>query len=448
MRLSTSLPPALLSLLTILLTSTHPVQAKPYLRNLHLDTHNALEERSCANPCGSESQYCCQASETCVTSGWPPIAQCVAGSGGSSGGSPVQANANGQYQLVTTTWTETDLVLRTSTYSVPISAPTPTTQQATVATGLSCNAQLGESPCNSICCATGQSCQWSQGQMMCVASGGVSGDVSSFYYSSVTGTAFVRPTSNTVQTVTSTGSATTTVPFQSASPTQEGATAGMAATTNNNGLSPGAIAGIVIGVLVGIIILLVICAACCFKGLLDGILAFLGLGPRRRKRETTYIEERHSHRTGGGGGGRWFGASGPSRIDRPAQKEGGGGFGGFTAVAAGLGTLAVLLGLKRRRDRKDRDSYGTASSYSYTDYTSQTRPLITEHTTPPEDIQRDRIIRSGDTHSHFDPPSGWLWGIPPGEKKEKEGWESVWIYGFFGGLLMGVVAYAYKPDTS
>lgn len=58
------------------------------------------------------------------------------------------------------------------------------------------------------------------------------------------------------------------------------------------------------------------------------------------------------------------------------------------------------------------------------------------------------LQRSGDTHSHFDPPSGWLWGIPPGEKKEKEGWENVWIYGFFGGLLMGVVAYAYKPDTS
>ncbi|KAL8944084.1 MAG: hypothetical protein Q9216_000675 [Gyalolechia sp. 2 TL-2023] len=394
MRLSNSLPPTLLSLLSILLTSTYSAQAKPYLRKLNLDTHNPLEERSCANPCGSESQFCCQASETCVTSGWPPIAQCVVGSSGSSGESPAQANANGQYQLVTTTWTETDLVLRTSTYSVPISAPTPTTQQATVATGLSCNAQLGESPCNSICCATGQSCQWSQGQMMCVASGGVSGDVSSFYYSSVTGTAFVRPTSNTVQTITSTGSATTTVPFQSASATQGGATAGMAATTSNNGLSPGAIAGIVIGVLLGIIILLVICAACCFKGLLDGILAFFGLGPRRRKRETTYIEERHSHHAGGGGGGgRWFGASGPSRIDRPPKKEGGG-FSGFTAVAAGLGTLAVLLGLKRRRDRKDRDSYGTGSSYTYSDYTSQTRLLIEEHTTPPEDIQGDSIIVS------------------------------------------------------
>ncbi|KAL8907257.1 MAG: hypothetical protein Q9207_001498 [Kuettlingeria erythrocarpa] len=59
------------------------------------------------------------------------------------------------------------------------------------------------------------------------------------------------------------------------------------------------------------------------------------------------------------------------------------------------------------------------------------------------------LQRSGDgAHSHYDPPSGWLWGIPPGEKREKEGWEGVWIYGFFGGLMMGVVAYAYKPDTS
>lgn len=56
---------------------------------------------------------------------------------------------------------------------------------------------------------------------------------------------------------------------------------------------------------------------------------------------------------------------------------------------------------------------------------------------------------SEDAHSsHYDPPSGWLWGIPPGEKKEKEGWEGMWVYGMYGSLLFGVVAYAYKPDTS
>lgn len=207
--------------------------------------------------------------------------------------------------------------------------------------------------------------------------GGVVGDVSSFYYSSVTvaasGTAFVRPTSNTVQTVTSTGSATTTVPFQSASPTVGGATAGMTATTANNGLSPGAIAGIVIGVLLGILLLLLICAFCCFKGLLDSVMAFLGVGPKKRRTEETYIEERHSHHhSGGGGGGRaWFGANRPARIDRP--KKDSGGLGGAGAVAAGLGALAVVLGLKRKRDRKDKESYGTRSSYSYSDYTSASK---------------------------------------------------------------------------
>ena len=49
---------------------------------------------------------------------------------------------------------------------------------------------------------------------------------------------------------------------------------------------------------------------------------------------------------------------------------------------------------------------------------------------------------------HYDPPSGWLFGVKPGEKAEKEGWETVWVWGFFGSLGLGVVAYAFKPDTS
>lgn len=56
---------------------------------------------------------------------------------------------------------------------------------------------------------------------------------------------------------------------------------------------------------------------------------------------------------------------------------------------------------------------------------------------------------ASDSHeSHYDPPGGWLWGVPPGQKYEKEGWEGVWIWGFFGGLAVGAVAYIYKPDTS
>ncbi|KAI9722356.1 MAG: hypothetical protein M1812_001828 [Candelaria pacifica] len=49
---------------------------------------------------------------------------------------------------------------------------------------------------------------------------------------------------------------------------------------------------------------------------------------------------------------------------------------------------------------------------------------------------------------HYDPPTGWLWGIPPGETYKKEGWEDIWIYGYFGSLILAAVAYAYKPDTS
>lgn len=55
----------------------------------------------------------------------------------------------------------------------------------------------------------------------------------------------------------------------------------------------------------------------------------------------------------------------------------------------------------------------------------------------------------GDDHgSHYDPPGGWLWGIRPGEKYEKEGWENLFFYGFYGSIGLAVVAYAFKPDTS
>ncbi|KAF3076349.1 hypothetical protein N5P37_006144 [Trichoderma harzianum] len=49
--------------------------------------------------------------------------------------------------------------------------------------------------------------------------------------------------------------------------------------------------------------------------------------------------------------------------------------------------------------------------------------------------------------SQFEPPSGWLWGIKPGEKPEPEGWE--WpMYLFGASLLVAGVALAFKPDTS
>lgn len=54
----------------------------------------------------------------------------------------------------------------------------------------------------------------------------------------------------------------------------------------------------------------------------------------------------------------------------------------------------------------------------------------------------------GAHEDHYDPPGGWLWGLDPSKKHEKEGWENIFFYGFFGSLGLGVVAYAFKPDTS
>lgn len=49
---------------------------------------------------------------------------------------------------------------------------------------------------------------------------------------------------------------------------------------------------------------------------------------------------------------------------------------------------------------------------------------------------------------HYDPPSGWLFGVPPGGEKKKEGWEGLMFWGFFGSLAFGALGWAYKPDTS
>ncbi|KAK4131004.1 hypothetical protein BT67DRAFT_389542 [Trichocladium antarcticum] len=49
---------------------------------------------------------------------------------------------------------------------------------------------------------------------------------------------------------------------------------------------------------------------------------------------------------------------------------------------------------------------------------------------------------------HYDPPTGWLWGVRPGEKYVNEGWEGPFFYGFWGSIVVFMVAYAFKPDTS
>ena len=368
--------PTLLSLLFAILSSTHTSTARPQnARDQELleAQYRYLDKRSCAGTvCGWQGQLCCTGGQTCITNS-AQQAECVAGSAGGT----QQDNANGQWQFYTTTYVESELTTVTSTYSSFFGAQ-GSTAAAPAATGLNCDSSMNESPCGSICCAVGQYCAVA-GQ--CAASNGQGG--SSSYFASITtnaasstATAFIRPTSNAATTVTSTGSATTTVPFQtpSASSSGESSAAGMTSTTSNNGLSGGAIAGIVIGVIAGIILLLLLCACFCFKGLIDGILGFFGLRNRRR-RETTYIEERRTHHSGGGtaaGGGRtWFGAR-PARVDRPRKKSSG--IGGFTWVAGLLATLAICLGLQRKRtERREKSDYSESSYYSDSYVTSQSK---------------------------------------------------------------------------
>lgn len=57
-------------------------------------------------------------------------------------------------------------------------------------------------------------------------------------------------------------------------------------------------------------------------------------------------------------------------------------------------------------------------------------------------------LRAADHGDHYDPPTGYLFGVKPGQKYVKEGWENIWYYGFVGSLLVAGVAYVFKPDTS
>lgn len=60
-----------------------------------------------------------------------------------------------------------------------------------------------------------------------------------------------------------------------------------------------------------------------------------------------------------------------------------------------------------------------------------------------------RRSMAGDAHGHhYDAPNGWLFGVAPGEKPKKEGWENIFYWGFFGSMAVAVVGWAYKPDTS
>ena len=369
-------PPTLLSLLAIILSSTHTAIAKPLRRvdgsHSFLESRDSLlEERDCPIPCGWDGSLCCEAGQTCFTNSYNQ-AQCGVGisNGGSvnaGGVTPQNNNADGSYwQYYTTTYVETDLVTRTSVYSSYMGAvtyaPSPTIQELVpvITPSPLCSQERYETPCGGICCAVGQYCQY-QGQ--CMAINGA--DPSSYYFSSVmnaqTGSAFIRPTSVGFYTVTSTGAPTATVAFEA--PMATGVAVGMAAASGGGGLSGGAIAGIVIGVLLGLFLLFLFCAFFCFKGVWDLLSRLFGGGPRRKRTSETYIASHHSSH-GARPPRTWFGR--PSSNKPPPKKSGG--LGGILGAAGILAALAAFLGL--RRSKRDKSSYGTGSSYTYSDYTS------------------------------------------------------------------------------
>ncbi|KAH8697477.1 hypothetical protein BGW36DRAFT_359265 [Talaromyces proteolyticus] len=308
---------------------------------------NTLEERSCSNPCGYYSQLCCTSSQTCTTNSLGQ-AECVAGSAGSTG--------SGSWQFYTTTFTETNLATVTSVYSSYITAaPTSTA---------TCAVSLGESVCGTSCCSAEEICD----NGVCVA--GSSTD------EAATGTASpaVRPTSSGAETVTATASATTTVGFIAPVGTN-GATV-VAQASGGHGLSGGAIAGIVIGVIAGVFLLILLCACLCIRGVVDTVLGMLGLRSKKR-RDTTYVEERISHHSHGAEPARrtWFGTR-PSRPDHGEKKSG---FGTLAWLAVIAGAVALCLGLRRRNKEEEKSeySYGPGSSYyTYYSYDASESELI------------------------------------------------------------------------
>ncbi|KAJ5086612.1 hypothetical protein NUU61_007919 [Penicillium alfredii] len=345
---------SLLSALTLLLNHSQVAVASPV----------ALEEtdveKRCAKPCGSGGWLCCREDETCSTNS-ANQAVCSGGSGG-----------QGDWQYFTTTYvvTETDKSTITSVWSsrhAQTAAPTQTG---------SCKLEIGESTCGNDCCDASSTCENGK----CVQESS-SADASA--------TPPVRGTSSGMSTATETAAPTTTRGFIAPVGTDGADLVGAKASDGGGGLSGGAIAGIVVGTIAGVFLLLLLCLCMCFKGSLDRILAALGFGKRRRK-DTTYVEERYSHHSHGSrpapGRRTWFGtrpAAPPTESDVSEKKSK---WSGLATVGIILGALALCLGLKRRHDREqdhddDKTSYTYPSSYYYSDYYTQTKVQTDERET-------------------------------------------------------------------
>ncbi|KAH2787163.1 hypothetical protein KXV54_004655 [Aspergillus fumigatus] len=303
-------------------------------------------EKRCANPCGYYSQLCCTSSQTCGTNSQGQ-AVCLDSSGGSGGGT-------WEYYTTTYVLTETDTKTITSTWSSLIPTATGST---------SCRTDLGETACGNTCCGAAFVCANDQ----CIVG-------SSSIWVTATATPPVRGT--TQSTMTQIATATTTQGFIPPVGTDGATLIGVHA--GGGGLSGGAIAGIVIGVIAGVFILLLLCACMCCKGALDALFACLCPGRRKRK-DTTYVEERYHHHAHGSKpeGRTWFGT-------RPSASEGGekkSKWGSLATIGIILGALALCLGLRRRKDEDEKSDYTYPSSYYYYSdyYTSATAAAQQQH---------------------------------------------------------------------
>ncbi|PYH42101.1 uncharacterized protein BP01DRAFT_359719 [Aspergillus saccharolyticus JOP 1030-1] len=305
-------------------------------------------EKRCANPCGYYSQLCCSSSESCSTNS-NGQAECVSG------------DSSGSWAYFTTTYvrTETETATFTSTWSSYIAATTS-----------SCDASVGETICGDNCCGPAYVCYDNQ----CIL-----GSTSIWATNTSPATPAVRGTS--LSTATHTASITTTEGFIAPVNTAGSAVIGVKA--ESSGLSGGAIAGIVIGTIAGVILLLLLCACLCCRGILDSLIACLGCGRRRRK-ETTYVEERyhrHSHGAVRPEGRTWFGSR-PAAATSTAGEKKKSSWSGLATVGIILGALALCLGLKRSKDHRDDDEktdYTYPSSYYYySDYYTNDGSEITD----------------------------------------------------------------------
>ncbi|PVU92482.1 hypothetical protein BB561_003780 [Smittium simulii] len=60
---------------------------------------------------------------------------------------------------------------------------------------------------------------------------------------------------------------------------------------------------------------------------------------------------------------------------------------------------------------------------------------------------RQRAITRSGHGPELQEPTGYLFNRKPGEKYEKEGWENLWYYGFYGAMLYAGIGLYFKPDT-